>query len=88
MTRLDEATLQKAAGETEGQYFHASQGEIALDQIYEQISQMEKKELADILMTQYEDRFQYILPITIGFLIVEALLSERRRRKKENGTNV
>ncbi|MGB5106653.1 MAG: VWA domain-containing protein [Candidatus Zixiibacteriota bacterium] len=87
MTRLDEATLQKAAGETEGQYYHASQGEIALDMIYEEISKMEKKELADILMTQYEDRFQYILPVTIVFLIGEALLSERRRSKKENGTN-
>lgn len=87
LTRLDELVLQKCAAETDGRYYHASQGEIALDQIYEEISQMEKKELSDMLLTQYEDRYQYILPFAIVFLAGEALLSERRRRKKENGSD-
>lgn len=87
MTRLDEITLQKCAAETDGRYYHASQGEIALDMIYEEISKMEKKELSDMLLTQYEDRYQYILPFAIVSLAGEALLSERRRRKKENGSN-
>lgn len=87
LTRLDEATLQKVAEETEGRYYHASQGEIALDQIYDDIAKMDKKELSDLLMTQYEDRYQYILPLAIVFLAGEALLSERKRRKKETIRN-
>ena len=54
-------------------------GEIALDEIYTDISQMEKKELEERLMTQYEERSQYILPLAILFLVVEVLISERRR---------
>ncbi len=84
MTRLDEPTLQEVAAATEGRYFHAAQGEIALDQIYEEIDAMQKKELQDILMTQYEDRFQYLLPLAIVLLAGEVLLSERRRRIKES----
>ncbi len=87
LTRLDEVNLQKAAAETEGRYYHASQGEIALDQIYEDIASMDKKELADMLLTQYEDRYQYILPLAIVFLAGEAVLSERRRRRKEESPN-
>lgn len=87
LTRLDELVLQKCAEETDGRYYHASQGEIALDQIYDEISQMEKKELSDMLLTQYEDRYQYVLPLAIVFLAGEVMLSERRRRKKENDSN-
>lgn len=88
LTRLDEVTLQEVAAETDGRYYHASQGEIALDQIYDDISKMDKKELSDMLMTQYEDRYQYVLPFAIVFLIGEAFLSERKRRKKESQSNV
>lgn len=87
LTRLDEATLQRVAGATDGRYYHAAQGEIALDEIYQEIASMQKKELHDILMTQYEDRFQYLLPGAIVLLAAEALLSERRRRKNNGGTN-
>ncbi len=85
MTRLDERTLQQVAAETDGRYYHAAQGEIALDEIYAEISSMQKKELHDILMTQYEDRFQYVLPAAIVLLAAESLLSERRRRKNNGG---
>ncbi len=86
LTRLDEVTLKQAADATDGKYYHASAGEIALDEIYSDITRMEKKELEERLMTQYEDRFQYILPLAILFLVVEVLISERKRLKqKERG---
>jgi hypothetical protein len=45
---------------------------------------MEKKELEGKLMTQYEDRYQYFLFISLIFLTIEFLLSERRSRKAVN----
>jgi len=87
LTRLDEQALQEIAAETDGRYYHASAGEIALDQIYEDINSMEKKEQKGMLMTQYEDRYQYILPFAIICLGAEILISERKSRRKEAETD-
>lgn len=83
LTRLDEVTLQTVASETDGKYYHASAGEIELDNIYDEISTMDSKEQKGRLLTQYEDRYQYLLPFAIVFLGVEVLISERRRRKED-----
>lgn len=83
MTKLDELTLEKIALETGGKYYRASPGEAELDKIYEDISQMEKKNLASQQFAQYEDRFQYLVGIGLFFLFLEVLLSERRRLRKQ-----
>jgi Ca-activated chloride channel family protein len=80
LSKLDEYTLQKVALATEGTYYRASAGELELDKIYEEISQMEKKELEGKLFTQYEDRFSWFLIPAALLFAVEAVLSERRRR--------
>jgi Ca-activated chloride channel homolog len=87
LTRLDEQMLQDVAAETDGRYYHASAGEIALDQIYEDINTMDKKEQKGMLMTQYEDRYQYLLPLAVFCLGAEILISERKSRKKEAKTD-
>ncbi len=87
LTRLDEVTLKQVATATGGKYYHASAGEIALDDIYADISQMEKKELEERLMTQYEDRFQYILPLAIILLVADVMISERRRSRNKEQRN-
>jgi Ca-activated chloride channel family protein len=87
LTRLDEQGLQKIAEATDGKYYHASAGEIALDRIYEDISTMDKKEQKGRLMTQYEDRYQYLLPFAIVCLAAEVMISERRSRRKEERNN-
>lgn len=83
MTKLDEMTLEKIALETGGKYYRASPGEAELDKIYDDISNMEKKNLASQQFAQFEDRFQYLLGIAIFLLILESLLSDRRRIKKD-----
>jgi Ca-activated chloride channel family protein len=84
MTRLDEVTLKQIAAATDGKYYHATAGEIELDRIYADISAQEAKEHEGRLLTQYEDRFQYLLPFVIVFLSLEMLVSERRPlRQKE-----
>jgi len=82
MTKLDEITLEKIALQTSGKYFRASSSEVELDKIYEDISKMEKKELASKKFSQYEDRFQYILVFALFLLIAEVFIPDRKRMQK------
>ncbi|RMF60631.1 MAG: VWA domain-containing protein, partial [Calditrichaeota bacterium] len=79
LTKLDQLTLEKVALTTGGKYYHSVTGETKLEQIYQEISKMEKKELASMKFAQYEDRFQYVLVFAIFFLALEAVLSERAK---------
>lgn len=79
MTKIDELTLEKIALETGGKYYRASPGEVELERIYDDISEMEKKTLASQQFAQYEDRFQILLGFALFLLILEVLLPERRR---------
>ena len=73
----------KIALQTGGKYFRATGGEDELDKIYEEISKMEKKELASLKFSQFEDRFQYLLIIVIIVLVLEFFISERKKVKTE-----
>ena len=79
VTKLDELTLEKIALQTGGKYYRASSSEAELDRIYEDVSNMEKKELASLKFSQFEERFQYVLAIAFVLLLIELLLSERRK---------
>ena len=83
MTKLDELTLEKIALETNGKYYRASQNEAELDKIYKDISEMEKKSLASQQYTQFEDQYRVFIGLALFCLILEALVSERRRLKKK-----
>ncbi len=82
MTKLDEVTLEKIALETGGKYYRASPGEVELGKIYDDISAMEKKNLASRQFAQFEDRFQFLLGLALLLLMVELFLPERRRMDK------
>ncbi len=83
LTKLDQFGLQKIALTTGGKYYHSVTGETKLDLIYEDISKMEKKELASMKFAQYEDRFQFLLAFAALLLLMELLLSDRVRTKQE-----
>ncbi len=83
LTKLDEVTLEKIALQTGGKYYHATPGEMELNKIYADIGKMQKKELASRIFSQYEDRFQYFLGIGFILLLLEMVIPERRKVKKE-----
>lgn len=82
ITRLDEVTLEKIALQTGGKYFRATSGEEELDQIYESIAKMEKKELGSLQFSQFEDRFQYFIALAIILLMLEFFIPERVKVKQ------
>jgi len=81
-TRMDVLTLEKIAFETGGKYYISSTGESELDKIYGEIAEMEEKQLSSRQFTQFEDRFQVFLLITLILLVIETLFSERRKIKQ------
>jgi len=83
VSKLDEFTLEKIALSTNGKYYNATPEAAELDLIYEAISEGEKKQLGSLKFTQYEDRFQIFLALFLVILIIEMLLSEKRKVKKE-----
>lgn len=83
LSKLDEATLRDIASKTGGKYYRSSNTGIELEKIYKEISSMEKKEFEDKLGVRYEDRYQYLLVIILFLLIIEFLIIERKKTKKE-----
>ncbi len=82
-SRLDEASLQQVAGVTDGVYIRAQTGGLGMDRVYDEISQMEKKELGSRKYTQYKHRFQWPLALAVACFVCEAVLSDRRRVRTE-----
>jgi Ca-activated chloride channel homolog len=81
LSKLDEVLLEKIALETNGKYYRASPGGAELDAIYEAIAGMEKKELASMQFSQYEERFQYFVGLALLLLCVELIISDRHSIK-------
>ncbi len=87
-TKLDVLTLEKIAFETGGKYYISSTGESELDKIYQEISSMEKKELATRKFSQFEDRFQIFLFLGLILLVLESVLGERKRLREIKAAEV
>ncbi len=84
MSRLDQLTLQKIALETDGRYYRASTGEMELEAILDELSQMERKELKSRELDLRQERYQFFVLATILLLTAEAALGDRKR-KRSNG---
>jgi len=85
MSKLDQTTLEKIALLTEGKYYHASTGKMELSKVFQDIADMEKKELQSKKYVQYEDRFYYFLWPALLFLLLEFFLADHRKVKKKWG---
>jgi Ca-activated chloride channel homolog len=79
VSRLDEISLAEIAERTGGKYFRATNSENEIQELYNDISGLEKKELESKIMQSYEDRFQYPLALAVFFLIAESCIGEKRK---------
>ncbi len=73
-TKLDATTLQQIAYATAGKYYISTSGEAELDEIYKEVSKLEKKELTSRQFSQYENRYQIFLALALLFLLIETFL--------------
>jgi Ca-activated chloride channel family protein len=78
VSRINEELLSEIAQVTGGKYFHYTGTPIA-GEIYEEIEKLEKQEYAALLKELQKDRFQFLLFPALLLLMLELMLSERRR---------
>ena len=81
MSRLDEVTLQQIAAETNGAYYPSTLGEQEIDAIYQELTRSDKTEFESRQITQYEERYQYVLVFALLFFFVEAIINDRKKLK-------
>lgn len=78
-TRLAEETLQRIVREAGATYVRAGAGGTAFDDLVDEIAQGQGEEIDAMRVTQFEEQYQIFLGLALLMLMVEALVSERRR---------
>lgn len=84
ITRLDEEILRKIAIAANGSYVRASNSNIGLDEIFNEIKKMKKQELESTIYTEYNDQFQIFAAIAVLLLIIDFIIMERKNRRLAN----
>lgn len=80
-SRLNERVLQRIALTTGGMYVRSSGADFGLELIYdERLSRMEKRDIKVQMSKFYHERFQIPLALALLLLLIEPLISDRRRR--------
>lgn len=77
LSRLNEGMLREIAEAGGGVYVRATNRQNEFDDIFREISSMEKKEFGARVFTDYEDRFQFLLGAALLLLLLEWFVSER-----------
>lgn len=77
---IDEDMLSSVAEKTGGRYFRATNKQ-ALQNIYAEISELEKTEIEERFYTDYTERYALFLWPALGLLLLELLLSGTRLRR-------
>lgn len=72
---IDEEMLTEIANMTEGNYFRATDTE-KLQEIYDQINELEKTEIEEVIYTDYQDLYpRFLLPAVL--LLILSIISDR-----------
>ncbi len=79
LSKMDEAALKKLAAKTGGAYFPASQGEVEVTKIIEEIGRMDKKDLDSKVYGQGENHYRWPLALGLLLLLLEFLWPEVQR---------
>ncbi|MDR0420322.1 MAG: VWA domain-containing protein [Prevotellaceae bacterium] len=80
ITRLNETILKTLAQKTKGIYFAATNADIGLTRIIENINEMDKKEITKITYDEYHEWFVYFLLLSLIFIIGEILVLEQKNK--------
>ncbi len=79
ITKLNDNMLRQIAELGDGIYRRASNSNVGLDEIFEEINKSEKSEIESKVFSDYEDQFQWFIGAAIILLILEILLSSGKK---------
>lgn len=84
VSRLDESVLKSIAAATSGTYVRASNTNIGLDEIFNEIRKLKTQELESTVYTEYNDQFQIFAAVALLLLLVDFLIMDRKNRRLAN----
>ena len=80
ISKLNEQMLQDIASTGKGTYVRANNTQAGLSTLFAEINKMEKKEIGTMIFTDYKDRFQLFLAITLLLLFFDLILLSRKNK--------
>lgn len=80
VSKLDEKTLKEIAKSGEGLYVRASNTEVGLTQLLDEVNRMEKTLLEERIYTDYAEKYQYFLLVGLFFIFVEFMILGRKNK--------
>ena len=83
ITRLNDAMLGDIAKAGGGTFVRASQQDVGLGILLDNLNQMEKKEFGSVVYTEYESRFQYYIAIGLFLLLIDLLMFDKKQKWKD-----
>lgn len=81
VSKLDEQTLQEIAKAGEGMYVRASNTDVGLSRLLDEVGKMEKSILEEKVYTDYAEKYQYFILIGLFFVFVEFMILGRRNKR-------
>ena len=82
VTRLDEDTLKKIASVGNGAYVRAGNEEFGLNPILDEIRKLEDERFNSLVFEEYDEQYMYFFAAALFFFVLEALLGERRAKRR------
>lgn len=80
VSKLDENTLKEIAKAGEGVYVRASNAEVGLSQLLDEVNQMEKTLLEERVYSDYAEKYQYFLLAGLFFIFLEFMILGRKNK--------
>jgi len=80
VTKLDEETLSKVVVTGNGKYIRATNMQLGLMPLFDDINKMQKAELKEKVYSEYDDQFQYFFGSALLLLLIEFLIVERKNK--------
>ena len=80
ITKLNETMLKEIAHNGNGSYIRANSTQSGLDALFNEINKMEKKEIGSKVFTDYKDRFQWFIGLSILLLILDIVIKNTKNK--------
>lgn len=80
VSKLDEETLKQIAKAGEGLYVRASNTDVGLNTLLDEVNRMEKSLLEERVYSDYAEKYQYFLIVGLFFIFVEFMILGRKNR--------
>jgi Ca-activated chloride channel family protein len=84
VTKLDENMLTQIALAGGGTYIRASNAEVGLNSLFNEIDSMEKTELSSREYSEYNDQFPLFLIIGLGLIVLDFMILDRKNKWLRN----